>query len=427
MLEEHQPVTKGSVTVSLIKENKGIRHTAKRPASPGIFTPALQPTEAGKYNLVFEVNTPEIKERIDAGIVQVFENVKAAEHSLAAGNQTEPEISFLKEQAWKIDFQTVPAKRDTVYGVLELSGRWMSSPGTQRTLNAGSSGNVLYETPDMVEGIAVSKGQILMRISGENMNVGSIDSEIRKAKAEFEQAKSDYNRKKELYELEVVPASEFEVVESRYEVAQANYQQLLKNYGANGLVIRAPFKGYIKHISVENGDFASAGQPLIIVGSELNNMIKATAPPEKRDLISKTKKIWLIENGKTLSEKGKVISIGRTVTEENPLLPVFIEVSAPIDVVEGSLSEVHLAYTGGEMGMIIPKTALLENFGVYKVIVQTGGEAFEMRPVKIGVFNGDYVNVIKGLKAGEMVVSKGVYQVKMASTAGSSPAHGHAH
>ena len=134
-----------------------------------------------------------------------------------------------------------------------------------------------------------------------------------------------------------------------------------------------------------------------------------------------------MENGKTLSEKGKVISIGRTVTEDNPLLPVFIEVSAPINVVEGSLAEVHIAYTSGEKGMVIPKTALLENFGAYKVIVQTGGESFEMRPVKIGVFNGDYVNVIQGLKEGEMVVSKGVYQVKMASMAGSAPAHGHAH
>ncbi|PHR42485.1 MAG: efflux transporter periplasmic adaptor subunit [Fluviicola sp.] len=426
-LADHQPIKKGSVTVSLVKGNKGIRHTVESPSSPGIFTPALQPSQAGTYNLIFEVNTPDLKERIDAGIVQVYESTEAAEHSLVNQSNTEPEISFLKEQAWKIDFQTTPVKRDTIYGVLELSGKWMSTPGTQRTLNAGSSGNVLYETPDMVEGIAVRKGQVLMRISGENMNVGSIETEIRKAKAEFEQAKSTYNRKKELYELEVVPAAEFEEVEKRYEVAQANYQQMLKNYGANGVVIRAPFNGYIKHISVENGDFANAGQPLVIIGSELNNMIKATAPPEKSNLIAQTKKIWLMENGKTLSEKGKVISIGRTVTEDNPLLPVFIEVSAPINVVEGSLAEVHIAYTSGEKGMVIPKTALLENFGAYKVIVQTGGESFEMRPVKIGVFNGDYVNVIQGLKEGEMVVSKGVYQVKMASMAGSAPAHGHAH
>lgn len=43
ILEKHKPVTEGSVTVSLIKGEKGIRHTVDAPSSPGIFGPSLQP------------------------------------------------------------------------------------------------------------------------------------------------------------------------------------------------------------------------------------------------------------------------------------------------------------------------------------------------------------------------------------------------
>lgn len=425
-LDGHQPFTEGSVTVSLIKGNSGIRHKVGEPELSGIFTPALQPKRAGEYQLIFELNAPGLNERIDAGKVQVYTDEKAATEALSTAHQSEPEISFLKEQAWKIDFQTAPVINDTVYGAIKLAGRWMPAPGTQRTLNAGSSGNVLFEIPGLIEGIEVRKGQVLMRISGENMNLGSIESEVRKAKAEFEQAKSEYERKRELHELQVVPDSEFEEVEKRYEVAQANYQQLLKNYGTNGVAIRAPFDGYVKQISVENGAFANAGRPLLSVGSELSSMIKATAAPENRNLMTQAEKVWILANGNTLPVNGKVVSVGRSVTSDNPMLPVFIEIRTPVAAAEGSLVELELGYSSGQIGLMIPKSALLEDFGTYKVIVQTGGESFEMRPIEVGTFNGDRVNVTEGLHAGDWVVTEGAYQVKMASMSG-TPAHGHAH
>ena len=425
-LDGHQPVTEGSVTVSLIQGNTGIRQTVEKPSSPGIFTPALQPKEAGEFLLVFELNAPGLNERIDAGTVRVYSDEESAIQAISTRGQSEPEISFLKEQAWKIGIQTASVKNDTVYGMIKLAGRWMPAPGTQRTLNAGSSGNVLFEIPGLVEGIAVRKGQVLMRVSGEDMNVSSIESEVRKAKAEFAQAKSEYERKKELHELQVVPDAEFEEVEKRYEVAQANYQQLIKNYGANGVAIRAPFDGYVKQISVENGAFANAGQPLLIVGSDLTSMIKASATPEKRNMITQTRKVWIMEGGNTLPVNGKVVSVGRNVAEDNPMLPIFIEIRTPVAAVEGSLVEVQLGHSIGQIGLMIPKDALLEDFGTYKVIVQTGGESFEMRPIEMGSFNGDYVHVTKGLKAGEWVVTKGAYQVKMATMSG-APSHGHVH
>tara|TARA_B100001245_G_scaffold106524_1_gene77702 strand:- start:20024 stop:21553 length:1530 start_codon:yes stop_codon:yes gene_type:complete len=427
ILDGHQPVKEGEVTVSLIKGKTGIRHTVQKPSSPGIFTPALQPKEAGEYQLLIDLDMPLFKQRFDLGKVQVYPDDETATEVLSKRDQSEPEISFLKEQAWKIGFQTAPVQEDTVYGMIKLAGRWMPEPGTQRTLNAGSSGNVLYEVPSMVQGIAVKKGQVLMRISGKDLNVNGIESEIRKAKAEFEQVKSEYDRKKELHQLQVVPDAEFEEVEKRYAVAQANYQQLLNNYGANGVAIRAPFDGYVKDISVENGAFAGAGQPLITVGSELSSMIQARVSPEKRGLVTQTKKVWVLDSGKTLPVKGKVVSVGQNVTEGNPMLSVFIEVKSPVTAVEGNLAEVQLGYSNNQMGLVIPKDALLEDFGTYKVVVQNGGEAFAMRPVEIGAFNGDRVTITRGLQNGEWVVTTGAYQVKMASMAGSAPAHGHAH
>ena len=75
----------------------------------------------------------------------------------------------------------------------------------------------------------------------------------------------------------------------------------------------------------------------------------------------------------------------------------------------------------------VPILCLMEDYGKYSVMVQLSGESFEMRNVIIGKRNGSDVQIIEGLAEGEIVVTKGAFQVKMASMAGTAPAHGHAH
>lgn len=425
-LNGYQPVKKGTVTVSMIKGNKGIRHTVDTPLSPGIFSPALQPQDTGEYQLYFDVKAAGLDERFHVENVQVFPNDEKAAEALEHQGRTEPDISFTKEQAWQIDFQLARVKKDTVYGLIKAAGKWIREPGTQRTLNAPAEGNVLYKVPGLVAGAPVSKGQALMRISGKDLNVSSIETEVHKAKAAFEQAESAYNRKKKLHKLGVAPKSELEEAKKRFEVTKADYQQLLKNYGANGVAVRAPFDGYVKRIFADNGAFAPTGTPLLTIGSARTRMIKLHVPPDKRHLISQTEKVWVMKEGKAISARGRVVSMGQSVSAENPMLPVFIKVETSQNPVEGSLAEVQLGYNPGKSGIVIPKSALLEDFGTYKVVVQTGGEGYTMQPVKIGAFNGNRVAVTHGLQPDDWIVSRGAYQVKMASMAG-AVGHGHAH
>ena len=109
------------------------------------------------------------------------------------------------------------------------------------------------------------------------------------------------------------------------------------------------------------------------------------------------------------------------------MLSVYAQVTEEITMPEGSFMEVEIAYGEAKKCILIPEASLLEDYGSYSVIAQLSGESFERRPVKIGRRNGEYVAVKEGLKAGEVVVTKGAYQVKMASMSGTTPAHGHDH
>ncbi len=61
------------------------------------------------------------------------------------------------------------------------------------------------------------------------------------------------------------------------------------------------------------------------------------------------------------------------------------------------------------------------------VYVQTGGETFQRRPVETGIRDGDRIEILSGLAAGERVVTVGAYDVKLAAAGGDEIGHGHAH
>ncbi|CAL66098.1 efflux RND transporter periplasmic adaptor subunit [Christiangramia forsetii] len=429
VLDKHQPVREGSVTVSLIKGESGIRHKVDSPSSPGIFSPALQPKAPGTYDLVFDLKTPEYSDRIVIQDVRVY--ASAADASENVAEAADGGISFLKEQAWKIDFQTAPVTKGEVYEVVHTSGVWQAAPGTYKILAAGANGMVNFVSDNLTEGTEVKKGQLLMNLSSEGLSSNNIQAEIAQAKARYDQAKAEYERKKELYEDKIVPKAEFEKVESDFRVAEANYRALGSNYGAGGKQIRAPFDGFIKSISTSNGNYEEQGANLVTIGTDrlrlLKTQLSASNNPSKESIAN----VWYkTENGDWKEVKGagsSIISVGKEVEDRKPMIPVFIKVNDVVEMPEGSFTEVQIALGEAKAGIVVPEAALLEDYGNYSVIVQTGGESFERRPVKIGKRNGRNAQVLSGLEAGEVVVTTGFYQVKMASMSGTTPAHGHDH
>jgi multidrug efflux pump subunit AcrA (membrane-fusion protein) len=144
-----------------------------------------------------------------------------------------------------------------------------------------------------------------------------------------------------------------------------------------------------------------------------------------------TQSIWYQTNDgqwrNVSTSGGSILSIAKDVNNNRPLISVFAQVNDDVDMPEGSLTQVQIAMGNATQNTVIPVSALLEDYGSYSVMVQLSGESFERRPIKIGKRNGENVEILQGLHVGEVVVTTGAYQVKMASMSGSTPAHGHEH
>jgi RND family efflux transporter MFP subunit len=430
ILDKHQPVKEGSVTVSLIKGNKGIRNTAEAPSSPGIFSPTMQPKEAGNYQLVFELKTSDYSDKITIQDVTVYANTDEAIKALGT-TEDDGSISFLKEQAWKIDFQTAPVVKGKIYDVINTSGVWTPASGSVKTLVAKSNGVVDFAVSNLTEGTQVKQGQLLINVSSQGLASNNLSTEIANARFNFEQSKAEYERKKQLYESKIVPKAEFEKVESNYNIAKSNYQSLSSGVSGGGKQIRAPFDGYITAINVANGDYVNQGVTMVTVGTLQSRVLKTQIAPSYGLTMENAQEVWYqAKDGQwhnVATSGGSILSIAKDVDNYRPLISVFAQVNDEVDMPEGSLTPVQIAMGNATQNTMIPVDALLEDYGSYSVMVQLSGESFERRPIKIGKHNGENVEILQGLQVGEVVVTTGAYQVKMASMSGSTPAHGHEH
>jgi cobalt-zinc-cadmium efflux system membrane fusion protein len=420
----------GSITISLVTDGKGIRTTTDKASSPGIFRLALKPTVQGVGTLIFDIKTKEYTDRITIDSVTVFENSEAAEKAAEPETGGSP-ITFLKEQAWKIEFANIEVKPQVFHEVIKATGEISSRPSDEQVVSARSNGVVNWNE-DVVTGSKVEKGKKLFVLTSGNLTQGNIESQYREAKVNYEKAKADYERVQPLLKDKIVSQKDYLEIENRYKQTQITYETVSQNYSNGGQSVTAPMSGFIKQISVRSGEFVQAGQQLATISKDQALQLRAEVPRRyANDLPLVTEATFkTVHNDKVYSTQGlngKLISYGKTVGNASSLLPVFFSISNDGSLIPGDIVEVFLQTKPIANALVVPIVSLVEEQGNFYVYVQLEGESFDKRLVKLGSNDGKNVQVLSGISSGERVVTKGAQMVKLATQSGSVPAHGHEH
>lgn len=428
-LIDYKPITSGSVTVSLVNTKKGVRSEVDAPSSPGIFTPSIKPVQAGDHTLVFIIESSMVKDTIKIEHVKVYESSKMAEAETSSDDE-DVKISFLKEQAWKMEFGLARVRKDTIYQSIPTSGQILAAQGDERTISSTAEGILLYAQSDFVQGCRVEQGSNIFTITGGDISEGNVSAAFKMAQAKFNREKSSFDRNKQLFDKKVIPKADYELAQMQFNLAKSEFEAIAKNYSNGAKQIKAPFGGFVKSLLKREGEFVQIGEPLGVVTMNKKLTIRVNVAQSNFNQLNDAMKANFKLSDTTILTlqelDGKLLSYGKSV-DENLKVPVFFEVKNVSELLPGSFVEIWLLTNPKPNRIVIPKEALLEEFGKYSVIVQVDGESYEERNVNLGINNGRTVEIISGLKEGEVVVTKGAYQVKMAAMSGQVPAHGHSH
>jgi len=281
-------------------------------------------------------------------------------------------------------------------------------------------------------GVRVTRGQTLFLVTGEQLAEDNTELRFRQLKADLDKASANFERAKRLIIDKIITEEHYLSIKNEYEKTLNEYENLNAGYGENGNSVTAGDNGYIKEIFVGEGQKVSSGQALASIIMERNLILKADVSPNNLDILSSVEsanfrpgysdKIYKISE-----MNGRKISYGKSTGGNSFYIPLYFRIDYDPGFIEGTFAEVFLIGKKINDALIVPNTALMEEFGRLYVFVAGEHGHFAKRYINTGYSDGENTMVLSGLSENERIVSSGAYLIKLSQMSVSSPAHSHNH
>lgn len=423
-MSDFSPVTSGSLTLAF-RASDGTVFTTKTdaPARAGIFTPTPMLPEAGTYDLVVDVSGPELRDRIRAGRVRVY----AQGEEVAPPHDHTDGISYLKEQQWTTDFAVEVATERAIGRSVEVVGEIVPA------------GDRIVQVAAPVSGLAVAASNRRAPTEGEMVAAGQELATLApatgsdtyaQAKADIERLEREVQRLTRLFEAEAIP--EKRLIDARHEldVARSVLKTLGRTASGYDYALRAPAAGIIHRRHFQPGEYVGVGETLFEIVNMAVVWLRVELPSQKTMLANAAAGAsFTVEGSDRLFRPSALVSTGSTVDPETRTLPVIFAVTNDDRSLRfGMFARVMLDVGDRVKGVAIPVDAVQNEDGVPVAYVQVGGETFQRRPLTLGPSDGVHIIVDGGVEPGEHVVTRGAYQVYLASlNTDDFGGHGHPH
>ena len=433
----------GTVVVALTGGgNPDEKKAARVSDAPGIFRPTIAPRYSGKRRLVFYVHAPGIEAVHDVGEVEVYENKKAAE-AAAETPSADAGIKFTKEQQWKTEFSVGAVSERAVRESLSVNAVLRPRPAGEAHVATPAAGLLRAGSKGFPQiGMQVGAGQILAylvpRLGGES-DAAALDLAIARARIEANQANLDRERLEGLLAAEAVAEKRVRDARTREALAGAELlaaERRAATYagGTGGIPLKTPIAGSVVSVTASPGAAVTEGQTIAHIADLARLWLEARVPESELARLGTPAGAFFRLDGDervTVLETGKnahLVASGGMVDRETRTAPVIFEFENPNKRLRAGMNLQVNVYTGRVLtGPAIPVSAVVDDAGQAVVYIQQSGESFERRVVQPGMRDGDWVAITRGLKAGERVVTKGAYDVRLAAAAPAAAGHGHAH
>jgi membrane fusion protein, heavy metal efflux system len=425
-MKDFKPIRSGVLTVRFISpQGPAESFTIEGVARDGIFLLDPVIARAGSFQVELVIESPQVTSRHVLPEVTVFADESEIPR---AAEEDDGAIVFLKEQQWQIAWEIVPVRESTVQQATTAPGEIVAPDGA------------LVEVSAPVDGIADAGANRGAPSVGQSVRVGQLlavlsptaqDGGFAQARARLERLEREVERDTRLYAAGAIPARRLEDARHDLEVARAELRAL----GAGGvggdyrLRLTAPISGVVARRSFVPGGRVAAGTPLFTIVDPRTAWLRAQVPASAvAGIPSDARATFITDGSPQVHTTTRLVSVGSVLDPRTRTVPVVFEVAGPGGLFTfGQLAQVAVPIGGTVTGVVIPNSAIIDDNGTSVAYVQVGGESFERRVLSLGASDGARTHIVAGVRPGEMVVTSGAYQVRLASLSGDDFAGGHAH
>ncbi len=255
-------------------------------------------------------------------------------------------------------------------------------------------------------------------------NLAAVKRDVERARAVMNDAKINFGRMKELFDKKIVSAMERDSAQTQYEVAvaQLNLARAKVEQATAGLnleekklgdtEIRAPISGVISKRLVSIGAAVKEKTPVFVIVTLNPLKISGTVPERFAPEVQVEQKVKVsVEGFPGKFFPGEVKRISPQIDPETRSLTVEAEIPNLEEILKPGFFAKALIFTQKEKGVpFVPEEAVYYFIGITKVFVIEDGKALE-RIVKTGIHKDGKVEIIQGIKAGELVATSNLSQL----------------
>lgn len=283
----------------------------------------------------------------------------------------------------------------------------------------------------------------------ETATVARLPEEIQKAEADMQEAQQAldalqrvYQSRQQLFAQGALPRKELD--QSRVDVTQARNQAAIakkhlevlmavgkqqqlraaagqlesakgKYLGAEAQLsyseIRSPIDGVVTERPLYPGEMANLGNPIVTVMDISSVIAKAHIPQADSALLKVGDQGIMMVPGMPKPIEGTVTVVSPALDPNSTTVEIWLEAKNPRHELKPGTS-VHLSLLAktAKDALVVPKGAVLTAPDGSSTVMVAGkdGRAHQ-RTVKVGIRQGDQVQIIEGVSTGENVVSMGAY------------------
>ena len=246
---------------------------------------------------------------------------------------------------------------------------------------------------------------------------------VRQNSAVRDQARLQRDRVKTFFDRGLSSRADLDAADAALEVAEGRYQDALEEIrNRQGIVLqrrsemdlareqlegtelKSPIDGAVKERQASAGEHRTPGQPVMTIVKTDPLRLRLAVPERAAVRLRQGQSVRVHVEGDPIVHDGHLVRLGAAIDEANRTLPVEAAVSNPRGLLRpGTFSTVEIVVNEKDHALVVPQSALLTFAGVQKVVLVKDGKAHEQR-VKVGRRADSRVEIVEGLKAGDVVV-----------------------
>lgn len=288
-------------------------------------------------------------------------------------------------------------------------------PEGQALLTARADGAVVRINKRLGDPVGAGETVALL----ESRDAAAFVAERNAAAARAQAARAAANREQRLFNAKITARQDLEAAVAARQMAEAELQRAdaaVRSAGVTGggryLAVRSPISGRITEVDTQLGAYVAAGSELFNVADPRRVQIDAAVPVTDAQRIRPGDSALVeLPNGGVV--EARVRSVTPSLDPQSRAATVVLQLNgAPGGLTQGQAVRVRVTPKGSlESGIILPEEAVQQIEGRDAVFIQVKG-GFQAVSVSVGPRSGGRVEILDGIRAGQVVVTQGAFVLK---------------